>query len=490
MKSNFALWKFTTFIVSLHALYVAPMKPEYTFLKRYKSLLTALLVLCIANTSLAQSTGCLSTYSRFGVGLRNDESLDWQRAMGGVGVAMPSGNRLNNLNPASYAYIDSLTFIFDAGMTAGFGRMVQGGNIKNVKGITLDHIVVGFRLTKNLGLSFGFRPYSTVGYSFTAFTNEQFREMQSQSLVKTGSVYSGSGGINKVFAGIGWRPFGHLSIGMHAGVLWGNITNQLGQGYTVNGTESSNYDGYNFLHYADIQSYHLDFGTQYAQRLSVKDWLTIGATVGVGHTLHGQAVLYRYLDNSTVYTTITTDNAYSIPMTYALGLSWQHANNLIVSADAHYDAWSQSRVPTMQSTSDIGLTYPSLKGMYRDNVRFNIGSEWTPDIMSAHYYKRIRYRLGFHYSNAYEYTRSLYSNDYNSLQGYTLGPWETGLTFGVGLPLTNSINYHAGIISMLNIGMEWMHRQSDAPGMVKEDYLMLNLGIQFNERWFKKYKIQ
>ena len=67
--------------------------------------------------AIAQSGGTSSSYSRFGLGLLNDQAQGWNRAMGGVGVALPSGNKLNTMNPASYAHLDSLSFILDAGMS-------------------------------------------------------------------------------------------------------------------------------------------------------------------------------------------------------------------------------------------------------------------------------------------------------------------------------------------------------------------------------------
>ena len=466
------------------------MEIKHTFFDIRRGLLLLLTIACTASQVMAQSTGTLSTYSRFGLGLRNDEALEWQRSMGGAGVAMPSVNRLNNLNPASYAFIDSLTFILDAGMTAGFGNMRQDGKACNVKGVTLDYVVAGFRLRRNLGLSFGFKPYSTVNYSFTSFTKENYREMSDDGLVNTGSAYTGSGGINKVFAGVGWRPFGHLSIGMHAGVLWGSTTNALGQGYTVNGTESSDYDGFNFYHTADFKSYLLDWGVQYATPITRQDWLTVGATVGLGHSLTGDAKLYRYLDNSTyIYAVDSTHNAYDIPMTYSLGLSWQHKNNLVVAADFHYDAWSRCHVPTIQSTG-IALFYPSMQGMYKDNIRLNAGVEWIPDMISSRFYNRVRYRAGINWSSAYQYTKSKFSDDYSTVTGSALGPWEMNVNLGFGLPLTNGINYRAGIISQVNVGLGWLHRESPSADMVTENYFMLNIGVQFNERWFKKYKIQ
>ena len=57
---------------------------------------------------------------------------------------------------------------------------------------------------------------------------------------------------------------------------------------------------------------------------------------------------------------------------------------------------------------------------------------------------------------------------------------------GVGLPITNKLNNR----SVVNVGFSWLRRSAGGTGMVKEDYLLINLGMTFNERWFVKYKIE
>ena len=71
----------------------------------------------VAVTVSAQAQNPMSPYSKYGYGILNDNATSAQRAMGGVGYAMSSGRQINAMNPASYAAIDSLTFLFDMGLT-------------------------------------------------------------------------------------------------------------------------------------------------------------------------------------------------------------------------------------------------------------------------------------------------------------------------------------------------------------------------------------
>ena len=69
-------------------------------------------------------------YSMYGYGVLGDRATSMQRQMGGVGYAMQSGRQINVMNPASYASIDSLTFLWDMGanMSMQWSKDNSGSN--------------------------------------------------------------------------------------------------------------------------------------------------------------------------------------------------------------------------------------------------------------------------------------------------------------------------------------------------------------------------
>ena len=81
------------------------------------ALLSLLLAQCLScgkgSVAWAQTNGCNSPYSRFGLGLLTDQPQGFNKSMGGVGLGVRVGNRVNTINPASYSAIDSLSFIMD-----------------------------------------------------------------------------------------------------------------------------------------------------------------------------------------------------------------------------------------------------------------------------------------------------------------------------------------------------------------------------------------
>ena len=53
----------------------------------------------------------------YGLGSLDDCTLGINSGMGGVGYAINNKMQVNPKNPASYAAMDSLTFLFDVGMS-------------------------------------------------------------------------------------------------------------------------------------------------------------------------------------------------------------------------------------------------------------------------------------------------------------------------------------------------------------------------------------
>ena len=60
---------------------------------------------------------------------------------------------------------------------------------------------------------------------------------------------------------------------------------------------------------------------------------------------------------------------------------------------------------------------------------------------------------------------------------------EYGVSLGFGLPAPGSK-------TVVNIGLEWKHRQGTPNALIKEDYLNITLGINVNELWFFQSKIR
>lgn len=430
---------------------------------------------CILSTTaaLAQSNGSNSPYSRFGMGLVNDQSQGPNRSMGGIGQGLRNGARVNMLNPASYSATDSLSFIFDIGMGLQRNRLTQNGAHQSVNNTTFDYVNAAFRLMPKLGMSVGFMPYTSIGYTFSQDFEVMHDDVSNQTITQE-QTYTGSGGLRQAYLGVGWMPLKNLSIGANVGFLWGDVDHGVTQSFAEDGKANTTYYGGLITVYsADLRTWKADIGLQYSIPLNKEDELTLGATVGLGHKISGEATMLRISLNADTIVR-STNNAFQLPMTYSVGATWKHKQKWTVGADFTLEQWADCVAPHIESNSDDAneARYVATKGCYSNRFRINAGAEYIPDRYGRSYIQRINYRFGAYFSTPYL--------KINGLDG----PKEFGLTAGVGLPVNF---WHSR--SQVNFGVQWARRNASAAGMINENILRINLGVTFNEAWFMKWKI-
>ena len=151
-------------------------------------------MLLIAVFSTAQSS-TNSPYTRYGFGQLTDQSFGNGKAMGGIGYGLRNGLQVNARKPASHSAVDSLTFLFDAGMSLQNANFNENGTKTNAKNSTVDYIAMQFRLMKGLGMTAGFLPYSSTGYNMLKVSEIPNSEDQYGSSTSQLATYSGNRGL-------------------------------------------------------------------------------------------------------------------------------------------------------------------------------------------------------------------------------------------------------------------------------------------------------
>jgi len=409
-------------------------------------------------TAFAQS-GTNSPYSQYGLGDLSDQGVGFNKGMGGVGLAFRKGNEVNPMNPASYSSIDSITMIFDAGLSGQITNFSEGGRKLNAKSGGFDYVTGALRLIKNVGVSFGVMPLSNIGYEYTSTISR----LDSETSVY--SEYSGKGGLNQLFVGLGWRVFKPLSVGFNVSYLWGDIEK------SVSSVSSSDINTIYKDYYASVSNYKFDFGVQFAQPIG-KDMLTIGAVFSPKHKLNADPEARIIHKNSSISKSDTTSfkitDGLSLPTSFGVGVAYQKDLRLRVGADFRMQKWGSLAFPTFNNNS-----YSLKEGLLKDSYKMNVGAEWIPNPRSTRsVLHHVRYRVGAGYSTPYYY-----------IEGKD-GPKEIHLSFGLGIPIMNGYNNR----SLLNVSAEWQRRSAD--NLITENTFRLNIGLTFNERWFSKMKVE
>ena len=427
-------------------------------LQNMNKILASFVMATLTTSAFAQSN-TNSPYSQFGLGDLTDQSVSFNKGMNGVGLAMRRGNEVNPMNPASYSAIDSLTMLFDAGLSGQITNYNENGTKLNGKSGGFDYVVGLFRAFKNVGVSFGVLPYSNIGYKY--YSTETLNDVQTA----ISTTNEGNGGLHQLFIGTGIRPIKPLSIGVNLSYLWGEYNR------SVASSSSSSINALTKQYSADISSYKLDFGAQLELPVSKNDNFTLAATWTPGHSLKADAILATTSTNPSTSIsqsdTAIINNALSIPTAFGFGLAYNHAQNLRVGADLQIQKWGSIDYPEYTNG-----TYALKSGLLKDSYRFNLGAEWTPRPLGRKFLQRVRYRAGVGMATPYYYING------------KEGPKEISASLGFGIPIMNGYNAR----SILSISGQFVHRSAD--NMIKENMFRLNIGFTFNERWFAKWKVE
>jgi long-subunit fatty acid transport protein len=405
--------------------------------------------LLLSLVSFAQE-GTSSPYSFYGIGdIRFKGTLE-NRSMAGVGVEQDSIH-LNLENPASYANLKLTTFSM-GGTYASKGLKSDSGTA-STKRTTLDYLAVGLPLGK-FGVGFGLVPYSSVGYKI-----ESLGEAGS---TETNKRFNGTGGLNKVFLGVGYKIKPNFSIGADMHYNFGKIeTNSLEfiTGVPV-GTQEKNT--------ADLSGMNFNIGAMYQTKIYKKLNLysslnyTVQANLNSENTRNIATVVFG---SGTEPNTI---DPYNVPMemtkvklpskiSFAAGIG--ESQKWLLGGKISYQK-SSGQENSYNKADNVGY------GKYGS---VSIGGYYIPDYNSfSNYAKRVTYRGGLKYEKTGLVINSESIND-------------MGLTLGVGLPMSGSL-------SNINLGFELGKRGTTDANLVQENYANFSVSFSFNDKWFVKNK--
>lgn len=414
-------------------------------------IITSLTAVFVATLMIHAENGMNSPYTRYGFGQLSTMELGANKGMGGVGIGLHNSNQINLLNPASYAAVDTLTFLLDIGMSLHNTNFAEGGVKMNARNTTFDYLAMQFRLMPKLGMTIGMTPFSNIGYNFS--NSQTIRDDEDGEVITT-NRYHGSGGLRQVTAGLGWTPFKGLAVGANLSYLYGEIYHYIYNQYT-----GAEVDTYTKQYQADITTYKVDFGAQYLTTFG-KNKLVLGATYQLGHTIDDNGYIINATSTSVnaSYDTLQV-TTFSIPTSIGIGLSYTYDDRLTLAADYSMQQYSTANFFGYKGT---------------DYHRASLGFEYIPERITRKLFRRARYRAGLHYATSHY------------LIGEHRGPTEYGVSIGIGLPIMNGWNAK----SIVNISGQAVHVRPNVPGMITENYLRLSIGLSFNESWFDKWKVQ
>lgn len=393
----------------------------------------------------ANAQNTVSPYSIFGPGEIQSGGFGTNKGMGSAGIALESGSYLNNLNPASYAGMDSLRLIMEFGLE-GKSYDISSAN-ESVSGFegNLAYLALGFKYTPWLGGSFGLVPFSSVGYSINRTNSVEGLDHQYTS------NYQGSGGISRVYFSNAIKLFKRLSLGANVSYMFGPLVQEE---YIEPTTivpeimiERKDY----------LRSMYVDFGLQYKFTTQKLDY-SLGATYAFEQNLNSKHITTVY-DNS--YSTLNTFEETSdylvIPQIIGVGLGLKSKRNSLA-LDYTFQNWA-------------GIEYPIQADEFKNSHKIAFGAELNPWEHRAinSFYKNWTYRFGVGYESSY-------------LQFGNSTVTDTNVTLGLGIPMY-------GALSKMDFSVTGGLKGTKSNNLINEKYLMFNIGFSLNEIAFIQRKI-
>jgi len=434
-----------------------------------------LIVICItiiSSCAYAQ-TGTASPYSFYGIGTLKFKGTVENRSMGGIGVYLDSIH-VNLRNPAAYVGKNIESFPFDnesrpvkftvAGTMSDVTLKSNSGEA-TTNSSALDYIAVSFPIGK-FGFGFGILPFTSVGYKLDDINNDN-------NLVNR---FSGEGGVNKVFAGLGYQISDKLSIGVDFNYNFGNIQNTAIEiAYTAEG-DVVQFQTREFNR-SDLSGVNLNLGLAYKTMITDKLELAATATYSPESKLSSKNIR-RY---STVTLSTSTFEVAGVSNIIEVDLESLNLDNTELTLPSRLafgagigdpKSWFVGAEYTFENTSNFSNpVFNNEISTFENASQISVGGFFIPNYNAfSGYFKRVVYRAGFNFANTGLVIKDESINEF-------------GISFGLGLPVGNR-----SLFSNANLGVEFGQRGTTNQNLIQENFINLNVSLSLNARWFRQKK--
>ena len=417
----------------------------------------AFLLVCLSGVAFAQAD-VDSPYSLFGMGQVRDKAMNVRlKGMGGTTNAM-FGVGINAENPASYAKIDSLAFLFDAGLYFKTSNFRTSSLSERSSNASFDHISMAFGLTSWWKLALGAQPYSTAGYTMVVNANDP-------DVGNYATRFKGSGGLNQAYVGTAFKLGKHFALGANVYYVFGNTKTET----TLYFPDSLYMIGSRRNLDLMVSSFMFDYGLLFDTNLGNDLKLSLGLTYTQPVALRGNQTLFirsvevdedsdiEYVIDTLVNT--TTKVKTHMYQGFGFGVALQKNNHWTIGADFNWNQWSKF--------SREGVT-----DALQDSWSITAGFEYTPSHSSiSSYFRKMSYRVGGFYEHG---MISLLGND-----GEQHSINRLGATVGMSFPLPKSL-------SKMELAFEVGQYGTREAGLIQEQYAKLSIGVSVFEHWFMK----
>jgi hypothetical protein len=374
-----------------------------------------------------------SAYSMAGIGRPSDCGFGIARAMGGVGIAFPSGRSLNTTNPASITGIPRNVLLLELGASGINERSQKGSAVQTASDINFDYFAAGLYLRKGWALTFGLMPFSSTDYEIRTPEGIAGEQTLLEKKIR------GTGGWNRVFLGQSFGGAPGIAAGFDLSCVFGPMTR------TETVDSSGSFSGYMIRDERTAQAFDADFGVQLSARTG--KWLhAIGATAGARRTVRTRGGITMTTGGETAALERDDDPVLGIPARLGIGVSTRKEDRFGAGFDVVWKQWSE-------------FDWKSARFGIRDSRRCAAGAE-----VSAAGIGGLPDGVIFRAGAFTERTALTVKNTPIDARG---------IDFGVAIPFNP--------VDVLNLSVEYGAEGTLEKGLIRSTYWMLSMSLSMHQ---------
>lgn len=428
----------------------------------------------------AQSTNT-NALSYFGLGERASGNHAIYDALGQNNFNFCDSSQLNFFNPASYSLLSAGNTLFSIGIQSRASQYSYNNNIENKLNAMADHFALGFKMKKRMGLSFGLKPFTSRGYSFS--------QKISTGLDSIKYNYLGSGGIQDLFLGFSFGLIQNkrtkVALGGNVSYLFGTVSNERQSILVDANTSSGGLERKSF----QVKSLYYELGFLFRQKITNKHEISFSGILTPSQNLNTSFTNEFYsasnINSLASYDTLNYTE-YTGKITYGLGLKYGVSYQLILPDWKRNTRTLHPQLTILASYSTTSKIYHNFNDLnswnLSDSKKTSLGIQFSPEsklyenIATLRGLEKLSYRVG-----AYQSMLPYVSQNGSRYK-------EEGVSIGVGMPILAQQG-----LSSLNLAITLGTRGNSEINSTQEKFIGLSFGLIVSpssfDRWFRKRKL-
>lgn len=417
--------------------------------------------------------------SFYGLGEMSSKGHGIFDALGRNAINVFDSSMVNHYNPASYNRLSKGATLYTVSIHSRQSWYSNANAQQFAATPMVEQFTLGFKIRKQMGMSFGLRPFSARGY--------QISEKQFTGLDTIVYSYSGKGAIQDLYFGYSFglieKPKTKFALGANVSYLFGTLVNERNSVLITGASAAGGVERNSLI----MRAFYTEVGGYYSQQIGKNHTLGLSAVyqpeLKLGGTYQRELYSSATIGVPNSYDTIlNSNNAFSAHLAQSLQYGFSYAVKLPKYKRQTRELHPQLQVLASYSTfGALSQNQDLLTGFNQKNYeRLSFGVQFQPEykvvenIATLKAFEKVTYRLGY-YQQSLPYTNS------------GLQYQEQGLTVGFGLPLLAQIS-----LSSINVGLTFGQR-TIASDIWKEQFIAARVSLIMApsnfEKWFRKRQL-